>query len=31
MTAEQLSASFLFTELIALDTYATAERSLVGD
>lgn len=31
MTAEQLSISFLFTELIASDTGTTAEHSLLGD
>lgn len=31
MTAEQLSISFPLTELIASDTRATAERSLLGD
>lgn len=31
MTAEQLSISFLFTELIASDTGATAENNLFGD
>lgn len=31
MTAEQLSGSFLCTELITSDTYVTAECSLLGD